>query len=29
MSEVDIENNYTDLTLNNSNKGIEEIIRFY
>jgi len=29
MSEVDVENNYTDLILNNSNKGIEEIIRFY
>lgn len=29
MSEINIENNYNDLILDNSNAGIEEIIRFY
>ena len=29
MSEVDSENNYNDLILNNLKMGTEEIIRFY
>jgi len=29
MSEVDIENNYNDLILDNSNAGIKAITRFY
>ncbi len=29
MSEIDIENNYNDLILDNSNAGIKAITRFY